>query len=88
MSIPLVHRSAWTHCLCDPCWYTLQRERGIPDGELKAPHRMTEPKREICCSCDLPTTSGIYYREHPRLLSCLGEHKTISEYYEALAHGK
>lgn len=64
-------RSAWTHALCDPCWYSVQKELG---GREKPPARVLPAKREICCECSLPTLSGIYYREHPRLLNCLGEH--------------
>ena len=80
---PLVARSAWTHVFCDPCWYTYQLDRGVPLKQLKAPARMKDPKREICCGCALPTTSGIYYHEHPMLVSCLGEHRESASKVDA-----
>lgn len=59
-------RSAWTHAICDPCFYRLR-----PKGK---PVRLIQAKRETCCQCGFPTLSGIYFREHPALMECLGDH--------------
>lgn len=61
-----ITRSAWTHALCDLCYAAIFPGRSAT--------RMNEPIREVCCECAQWTTSGIYYREDPKQMECLGDH--------------
>jgi len=61
--------SAWNHYLCEACW-TLYK----PGSD---PVRLKEQFRELetCCSCGIPTMTGILVREDPKKMLCAGVHR-------------
>jgi hypothetical protein len=62
--VPFVVNSVivgWTHGICDDCWLAFYFHNA-------SPARSTEPEREQCCMCGMPTTSGIYIREDPQMV--------------------
>ena len=50
----------WTHAICDYCY--------VARGHVASPVRTTEPQREQCCDCGMPTTDGIYIRDDPNFV--------------------
>lgn len=50
--------AGWTQAICDPCFVDRY-------GHSRVVSRTTEPEREQCCDCGVPTTSGIYIRDDP-----------------------
>jgi hypothetical protein len=57
---------AWTHALCDECWWRENQDRD--------PVRLQITEVDICCLCGMPTTSGIYIRMARELCLTRGEH--------------
>lgn len=58
--------SKWMHNICDDCWTERQGDR--------APVRLVNAKKEICCFCGEWTTSGIHVMENPGTTLCQGVH--------------
>jgi len=58
--------AVWTHAVCRACWRTR--------NPTKRPVRtsVTPRKREACCGCGGPTTSGIYVSGDPQSFRCSG----------------
>lgn len=56
----------WNHSMCSECWgkYKLNR----------VPVRVDDVVNK-CCYCSQLTDSGIYVREDPRKIACLGVHE-------------
>ncbi len=57
----------WNHSLCDACWEVL--------NPCREPHRIIDPKSELCCRCRVVHKSGIFVRLDPEALPCKGEHE-------------
>lgn len=62
----MIAMSPWTHALCQRCWDELNPNR--------RPAEVADARKETCCSCELPTRSGIYVRREPKTLRCGGKH--------------
>ena len=61
-------RSRWEHSICESCWKARNPDR--------VPHRVIGDLlcREFCCFCGDYTNSGIYVRQSPEGLICMGIH--------------
>jgi hypothetical protein len=63
-------KSEWTHSICDRCW----EERFGPESGTqqlpRAPVRLVNPPRELCCFCSEWHQSGIYVRQDPDTVEC------------------
>lgn len=48
---------SWTQPVCDECWTQENPER--------TPIRVNTVEVNVCCTCGLPTTAGIWVRKDP-----------------------
>ena len=58
---------SWTHPMCEECWDERNSDR--------SPYAVLDADLEMCCWCGRETQSGIYVREDPERLRCLGAHE-------------
>lgn len=60
--------SKFEHSICDTCWNKKNPER--------IAHKLHEKirEREVCCYCGAPHNSGIFVREDPQSVQCVGRH--------------
>jgi hypothetical protein len=60
--------AAWTHPICDTCWFA--GPGYVSPGCGRKPARMRVIELERCCYCQQVTDSGIYVRADPASLGC------------------
>jgi len=63
--------SAYQHSVCDECWDKRTANRG---PLARNPHRVANPKKQICCFCGKEHQSGIGVMENPAHTLCGGKH--------------
>lgn len=61
--------SEWTHRICEACYMVKQEE----NGGYRLPLRYVDAPIEHCCYCGAISYSGIYVREDPKNMKCMGE---------------
>ena len=61
--------SRWTHLVCVACWNTMH-----PLTPAHPDHTDSmNDSRDPCCSCGRATGSGIYIRQNPLTMQCVGQ---------------